>query len=145
MPNRLLAALLLGLFSLLPIGCAERHHDARPHRSPAATAPVSTQTTTAPTTAPITSAPTTSAPTEPSGAPAGSPERSCPEVDDLAPAQRSVRTPAASLPFPAQVPVADPGAGRAEPPAPRPAAAVGRAARTTGPRGPLLVTGRWRI
>ncbi|MGW7447921.1 hypothetical protein [Kitasatospora sp. NPDC054795] len=135
MPNRLLAALLLGLFSLLPVGCAERHLDARPHRSPAATAAVSTHAT----------APTTSAPTDPSGAPAGSPERSCPEVDDLAPAQRSVRTPAASLPFPAQMPVADPGAGRAEPPAPRPAAAVGRAAGTTGPRGPLLVTCRWRI
>ncbi|MFF2119602.1 hypothetical protein ACFVXH_19970 [Kitasatospora sp. NPDC058184] len=119
MPIRLLAALLLGLFSLLPVGCPQQHLDPHPLRSPAAA----------------------TAPAEPGDFPADSLERHCATGEAAAPAQRSVRSTALPAPSPATAP----GGDRAEPAALRPTAAAGRAARTSGPRGPLLVTGRWRI
>ncbi|MFJ6617861.1 hypothetical protein ACIQOW_09870 [Kitasatospora sp. NPDC091335] len=141
MPVRLLAALLLGLFSLLPVGCAPQHLGAHQPHSPAATA----QATTSPSTTPSDSAPTFTFAPGPGGVPADASQRSCPEEGDTAPAHRALRSPAVPVPSGTLPPVTTPGVDRAQPPADRPAAPVVRAARTPGPRGPLLVTGRWRI
>ncbi|MFD4659793.1 hypothetical protein ACFWP2_29670 [Kitasatospora sp. NPDC058444] len=121
MPIRLLAALLLGLFSLLPAGCPQQHFDAHPLRATPVTAPA-----------------------EPSDAPADPAdalERHCVTGEAVAPAQRSVRSTA----LPAPCPVAAPAGDRAEPAARRPTASDVRSAGTPGPRGLLLATGRWRI
>nr|BFD95589.1 hypothetical protein KitaXyl93_69490 [Kitasatospora sp. Xyl93] len=127
MPVRLLAALLLGLLSLLPSGCAQPDHDAHPTGPSAATALSSTRTT---------------GPSEPSGLP----ERDCPQGDSAAPALRSPRPTAAPVPSSAPAFLVGPGGGRVAPRAVRTAtAAAVRRARTPGPRGPLLATGRWRI
>ncbi|MFE4971596.1 hypothetical protein ACFRAR_05705 [Kitasatospora sp. NPDC056651] len=118
MPVRLLAALLLGLFSLLPVGCAQQHLDAHPLR-PAGVA----------------------APAEPHGSSPAPAERHCGAGEAAAPARRSVRSACAPAPAPAVAPAGD----RTDPgvlPATRPAVAVERASK---PRVPLLVTGRWRI
>ncbi|MEU1283365.1 hypothetical protein [Kitasatospora sp. NPDC005856] len=118
MPIRLLAALLLGLFSLLPAGCPQHHLDAHPLRSTAATAPA-----------------------EPSDVPADSLERHCTTGESAAPAQRSVRSTALPAPCPATAPAGE----RAEPTARHLATTEVRSAGAPGPRGLLLVTGRWRI
>ncbi|MBD0673235.1 hypothetical protein [Streptomyces sp. CBMA156] len=142
MPVRLLAALLLGLFSLLPAGCAPQHLGAHQPHSPAATARATTPPESAYTTP---SAPAFTFAHGPDGVPADASERSCPEEEDTAPGHRALRSPAVPVPSCTLPPVTAPGVDRAQPPADRPAAPVVRAARTPGPRGPLLVTGRWRI
>ncbi|MFJ7906557.1 hypothetical protein [Kitasatospora sp. NPDC096204] len=121
MPIRLLAALLLGLFSLLPVGCAQQHLDARQFHPAGVTAPV-----------------------DPHESSTGSPEPHCAAGEAAVPAQRPSRS-VRSVSVPAPSPVAVSGEGRAALPARHAAAAVVRGTRTPGPRGPLLVTGRWRI
>lgn len=121
MPVRLLAALLLGLFSLLPVGCAQHHLDAPRGHPAGATAPV-----------------------DPHDSSSGSPERHCAAGESAVPARRPARS-ARSTPVPAPGGFAGRGQGRTALPARPPAAAVPRAPRTPGPRGPLLTTCRWRI
>ncbi|MFG2916862.1 hypothetical protein ACGF0D_28740 [Kitasatospora sp. NPDC048298] len=121
MPIRLLAALLLGLFSLLPVGCAQQHFDARQFHPAGVTVPV-----------------------DPHDSSPGSPELHCAVGEAAVPTQRPSRS-VRSVCVPAPCPFAVSGDGRAALPARHPEAAVGRAARAPGPRGPLLVTGRWRI